>query len=141
MPSVCWAMAFAWFMTMGPEVYGVSCTLGAAGIALTLFYLCKQVVYGIEAGARGLTGLGCVLAGLAPWHGPAISAMARIGRYGYGIYLCHVLFVEAFHVIIYHMHLPTSVGLDIVNFAFSFCGSVALVRFFARSPRLAWLNG
>jgi peptidoglycan/LPS O-acetylase OafA/YrhL len=142
MPAVCWGMAFAWYMTMGPKVYGVSRTLGAAGIALALVYLFKQVAFGIQAGARGLTGLGCVLAGLAPWHGHAMSAMARLGRLGYGIYLCHVLFVETFHeFFIYRLHFAPSAWLDIVNFAFSFCGSLALVRLFARSPRLSWLNG
>ena len=67
--------------------------------------------------------------------------MARIGRYGYGIYLCHVLIVELIRAISSRANLGPSALLDIVNFTLSFSGSLILVQLLARSKRLAWLNG
>lgn len=141
LPAVCWGMAFAWIMALGATVYTVSPMVGLAGIALAVGWLLQQVWYGNEPGPRGMTGLGCMVAALAPWHGAAVSAMARLGRYGYGVYLCHVLAVEFIHVFTARIHLAPSAWLDVANFAMSFAVSLAMVATFARSRRLAWLNG
>lgn len=139
--AACWAMAFAWFMTLGPVIYTVSPVVGLAGIALMMACSLKQVLNGIQLIPRGLTGLGCMLAALTPWRGPAVSWLARYGRHGYGIYLCHVLIIEPMHVLSARLHLPSSIFLDVVTFAFAFAGSLALVRVIGRTPRLRWLNG
>ncbi|MBC8106222.1 MAG: acyltransferase [Anaerolineae bacterium] len=141
LPTACWALAFAWVMTTGPTIIAVSSTLGFAGLALAAGCLVKQALHGIQLIPRGLTGFGCMLAALAPWSGPAVSFMARIGRYGYGIYLCHVLIVELIRAISSRAQLGPSPWLDIVNFTLSFAGSLVLVQLLAGSKRLAWLNG
>jgi peptidoglycan/LPS O-acetylase OafA/YrhL len=139
--ATCWAMAFAWYMTLGPTIYSVSPIVGVAGIALVLACSLKQVIYDVQLIPRGLTGFGCMLAALTPWRGPAIPWLAKYGRYGYGVYLCHVLIVEPIHVAAAHYHLQPSIPLDIVVIAFGFAGSLILVQLFEMSPRLRWLNG
>ncbi|MBC8105661.1 MAG: acyltransferase [Anaerolineae bacterium] len=139
--AACWAMAFAWFMTLGPVIFAVTPVMGVAGIALVLACSLKQVLNDIQLIPRGLTGLGCMLAALTPWRGPVVSWLARYGRYGYGIYLCHVLILEPMHVLSARLHLPPSIPRDFVIFGFGFAGSLALVQMLGRSSRLKWLNG
>jgi peptidoglycan/LPS O-acetylase OafA/YrhL len=144
LPAGFWALAFAWFMTMGEVVYNVPITLGLAGIGLTVICSVQQAFHGIQLISRALTGLGTFLAALAPWNwsGPTFALLARWGRYGYGIYLCHVLVVEAIRALAARLlHLGPSLPLDFVIFIFGFFGSVALVLIIGKSPRTAWLNG
>jgi peptidoglycan/LPS O-acetylase OafA/YrhL len=150
-PAAFWALAFAWLMTAGPTVYRVSSTVGFLGLALTVVCSIKQAVHGIQLIPRALTGLGSVLVALAPWRlwqfdasNPALSVvgpMARLGRYGYGIYLCHVLIIETVRAVAARLHLNPSWGLDLMLFGLSFAGSTILVLLFARTRFLAWLNG
>jgi len=144
LPAAFWAMAFAWLMTAGPVVYSIPISMGLAGIALTIFCSVQQAMHGIMLIPRALTGLGSFMAALAPWNwsGPTFAILARWGRYGYGIYLCHVLVVEAVRALAARLlHLETSVPLDLGIFILGFLGSVMLVSIIGKSPRLAWLNG
>lgn len=141
MSAACWAMAFAWFMTLGPIVFSVTPVMGIAGIALVLACSLKQVLIDIQLIPRGLTGFGCMLAALTPWRGPAVAWLARYGRYGYGVYLCHVLIVEPLHVISARLHIPPSIPRDLAIFVFAFAGSLLVVQALGRSSRLKWLNG
>ena len=137
----CWAMAFAWFMTMGPVVYAVSPVMGSAGIVLAAFVSVEQVFKGLQLIPRGLSGLGCMIAALAPWKTAAGSVLARLGRYSYAIYLSHALIVEIIHAAIYRHNLELSMGLDLITFTLSFAGSILLAIALGHSRRLAWLNG
>ncbi|HEY7086560.1 MAG TPA: acyltransferase family protein, partial [Tepidisphaeraceae bacterium] len=142
LPAASWAMAFALLMTSGPTVYRVSTLTGLAGAALTVACAVKQARYGIQLIPRGLSGLGSMLLALMPWpHGPAVSLLARWGRFSYGIYLCHVLVVEIVRVVGGRLHLSVSPAVDLAIFALGFGGSLVLVLFLGRFPRLAWLNG
>jgi peptidoglycan/LPS O-acetylase OafA/YrhL len=142
LPAACLAMAFAWFMTMGNTVITISPLLGLSGLILTLVCSARQVLYGrIELIPRALSGLGCMVTAMAPWSGAWVSPLARIGRYSYGIYLCHVLVVEAIHVGVMHLVRTPSAMTDMATFILGFPCSVALVLLLARSKRTAWLNG
>jgi len=139
--AACWAMAFAWLTTLGPVVYSVGPIIAASGLALLITCSFKQVVDGIQIIPRSLTGLGAMLAALAPWRGPLVSRLARYGRYGYGVYLCHVLIVEPAHIVIAKLHVQPNVWSDLTTFVLAFAGAMILVNLFARSPKLKWLNG
>jgi surface polysaccharide O-acyltransferase-like enzyme len=141
LPAAFWAMAFAWFMTMGPVVYVVPPILSVAGVGLALFASLWQVVSGLDLVMRGLSGLGCMLAALGPWRGPILARLAAYGRNAYGIYLCHVLIGEIVRAVADKAHMETSPMLDLLIFAASFAGSLALVQLLARSRWTAWLNG
>jgi peptidoglycan/LPS O-acetylase OafA/YrhL len=141
MPAMCWAMGFAWLMTAGPVVYSVSVPIGFAGVLLAVFCSVKQYMHGILLVPRALTGLGCILAALAPWNAAAVPGLAKLGRLSYGIYLCHVLFSEFVRNIGMHFHMHDSVQLDMLVFSCTLLGSIATVLALARSPKTAWLNG
>jgi peptidoglycan/LPS O-acetylase OafA/YrhL len=141
LPEVCWGLAFAWFMTMGPEVYGVSFGVAIAGIILTIVCSIQQALHGIQLIPRALSGLGAMLAALAPWRSGLVPVLARLGRCSFGIYLCHVLVAEVVRDFVARIHISDSPARDMLVFFPTLVGSGALVMFFARSPRLAWLNG
>lgn len=141
LPSACWAMAFAWIMTAGPTVLAVPSVAALAGIGIALVCLVKQALQGIQVIPRALTGLGCMLASLAPWSTSCASTLARLGRSGYGIYLSHVLIVEFVRALTARAHLEPSAYLDIFNFSLSFAGALIFVRVLSRFRWLAWLNG
>jgi peptidoglycan/LPS O-acetylase OafA/YrhL len=140
-PAAFWAIAFAWFMTLGPRMYGVSPAMGWSGILLVAICSVHQALHGIELAPRALTGLGSMLPALANWKQPVVRSLARLGRMGYGIYLCHVFPVEILHLIFHRCHLQPAAWLDVTNFCVSFLASVLIVYLLGRSPRLAWLNG
>lgn len=144
LPAALWALAFAWFMTAGPIIYAVPISVGLMGISLAAICSVWQVRHGIQLIPRALTGLGTMLPALAPWNwsGPTFALLARWGRYGYGIYLCHVLVVEAVRAVAGRLlHRGVSVPADLMIFVLGFFGSVVLVLLLGRSRRLAWLNG
>jgi surface polysaccharide O-acyltransferase-like enzyme len=141
LPSACWALSFAWIMTAGPMVLSISSTIGFIGIGLAVTCLLKQALQGLQLIPRALTGLGCMLAALAPWSTSCLSTLARLGRSGYGIYLSHVLIVESVRAIWSRANLPSSAWLDIFNFSISFACALVFVRVLSRFKWLAWLNG
>ena len=140
-PAACWAIAFAVFMTMGPAERTVSPVVGLAGLALAILCSIKQVFEGIDSTSRALSGFGCILLALVPWKGPAVSFLARFGRYGYGIFLCHPVIVDVARIVRERAHIAPSAPIDLLTFAVSLTGALALSAAFAKTPRLAWLNG
>jgi peptidoglycan/LPS O-acetylase OafA/YrhL len=134
-------MAFAWFMTGGHRVYSVPQSIGMAGIGLAVIVSVQQVFRGIQLIPRGLSGLGMMLAAIAPWRPSPNSFLARWGQHSYGVYLCHVLVIELVRVAASKAHLPEGIGLDLVIFVLGLAGSIAVVLLLARSRLTAWLNG
>jgi peptidoglycan/LPS O-acetylase OafA/YrhL len=142
LPAACWGFAFALFMTMGPRIYEVPWYLGVGGIVLTVVCSIQQALYGIQLIPRALTGLGCMLTSLMPWsRGRVVTVLAHFGRYSYGIYLCHVLVLEAIRQVTHKCHLDASTPVDFATFVLGFGGSLGLVYALGRSRRTAWLNG
>jgi fucose 4-O-acetylase-like acetyltransferase len=140
-PAACGALAFACVMTMGTTIYTIPAVLGWGGLALVAACSLRQALDGIELFPRALTGFGSMLVALIPWKTSAIPALARIGRKGYGIYLCHVFPVEIIHLVSHKCHLPASACLDVATFAISFLGAWGIVVLLGKSRWLAWLNG
>jgi fucose 4-O-acetylase-like acetyltransferase len=140
-PCALAAIAFACFMALGPTIYTVPAALGITGLVAAFGCSLWQAMHSIQMAPRAISGLGTFLLTLVPWKTRAIPAMARIGRRGYGIYLCHVIPVEMIHLICHKAHLENCPSLDIANWALSFLGAWGLVVLFEKSRLLAWLNG
>jgi len=90
---------------------------------------------------RGLSGLGTMLAAVAPWRPSSNSFLARWGQHSYGVYLCHVLVIEFIRLASSKAHLRQGIGLDLMVFVLGLAGSIAMVLLLAKSRLTAWLNG
>ena len=144
LPAGCFAVAFALFAALYPPIVErVSPTVAMTGIALAFACSLSQVFNGIQLIPRALSGLGCMLATLAPWDtsGRTVSTLASFGRNSYGIYLCHILVIEVIRVGVTRVHGSPSAAIDLLTFAIGLVGALALTSALARSPKLAWLNG
>jgi peptidoglycan/LPS O-acetylase OafA/YrhL len=140
-PATCFAMGFALLMTIPKQTFTISPLMALAGLALAVACIVKQALQGMQLIPRGVSGLGCMLVALAPWRGPVVASLAKLGRNGYGIYLCHVIVVEVLHVLAGRAHVQPAAWSDLLIFLISFAGSLALVRALDRFRWLAWLNG
>jgi peptidoglycan/LPS O-acetylase OafA/YrhL len=140
--SVLSGMAFAWIVVFSAApLLGVPAVVGIGGIVLAAWMLVQQALHGWMMLPRALAGFGCMLAALAPWRGPLVQGFARLGRFGYGIYLSHVLVVEMLRATMHHFGFDPTIWLDMLVFALGFAGSIAIAKLLARTPKLAWLNG
>jgi peptidoglycan/LPS O-acetylase OafA/YrhL len=140
--SVLSGMAFAWIVVFSSApLLGVPAIVGIGGIVLAAWMLVQQALHGWLMLPRALSGFGCMLAALAPWRGPLVQGFARLGRFGYGIYLSHVLVVEMIRATMHHLGFDSTIWLDLLVFALGFAGSISIAKLLARTPKLAWLNG
>jgi len=90
---------------------------------------------------ENLAGIATLAAAMGPWNGPLIRLAARGGRYAYGIYLAHALFLEAFFAALGARHIRSTTPQKIVMFTAALGLSYALVWLLNqwRGPR--WLTG
>lgn len=140
-PAASWALGFALFMTARSADAWVPRWVGWLGLLLTLVCSAMQVFQGISLIPRAATGLGTMLMALAPWRLPLTPLLARLGRYSYGIYLCHVLVVELVRAVIAKLHFGTSIATDLLIFVVSCAASLAVVKTLSRWRATIWLNG
>ncbi len=75
---------------------------------------------------------------LAPWEGRIASAIGRLGRLGFGVYLCHVLFIEGYYSTAHAMRIQMSLGVDLAVFGLSVVSSFGAAYLLSRVKWLAW---
>ncbi|MGH7178482.1 MAG: acyltransferase family protein [Tepidisphaeraceae bacterium] len=141
LPSVCWGLSLGWLLGFRRNEYLITPLVATSGILLLAGTVGDQLAHGYSRLYRTLSGLGLLLASLGPWHGPAVSAAARLGRLSYGVYLAHSLLIEGLQSIANRFGVPHELWFDVATFAFGLGGSLALTWLLARSRRTAWLIG
>ena len=143
-PSIFWALALSIVYPLLPVSIKRSRWLAAAGICLTascIYYLwtIRNSDHPLPSLPRTLAGLGWLLVALAPFHGRVVTLLSPLGKYSYGIYLVHALFVSSFHGAFKSFHLAPTVGLDILVVAVSFAASAVLTVALRKHRWTSWL--
>ncbi len=147
LPVACWALSFSILMTSNRSPRDSSlarapfwlAAIAMAGIAGLIYLQAHDPT--ITFAIRGLSGLLCVVVVLAPWRGRAIDALARFGRYSFGIYLSHVLVVELTHSAFKAFHRAPSVTTDVLACVIGLAGALAISMSVARNRKLSWIVG
>jgi len=96
----------------------------------------SQVVlfqFGRQSGVEALAGVGATLVALWPGRGPIVRALAALGVYAFGIYIVHVLFVEALQVMFVRITAP-SAWEDVAVTVASIALSVLVSRVLQKTP-------
>jgi peptidoglycan/LPS O-acetylase OafA/YrhL len=111
--------------------------LACMGVILVCMYLSlttelpRHILNRVAATAAFLVALG-------PWQGRAAGLFGRLGQLGFGVYLCHVLFVEGFYACATRMRLAPSLWVDLGVFAASVVCSFGTAYLLRRVRWLAW---
>lgn len=133
-------MGLLWISGVRPVVYRwwglavvAACLVGCA--AMAMLAPSEQVQF-IFARAAALAGL---LLAFAAWRGPIANFVGRMGSLGFGVYLCHVLVIEALWAVARSMGVPSGLPADVGMFFVAVAASFWLASMMRQSATLKWL--
>jgi len=143
-PSVFWAIALALVYPLLPASLRQSRWLAALGITLTagcIYYLwtIRNSAEPLPSLPRTLAGLGWLLVALVPFRGRLVMMLAPLGKYSYGIFLVHPIFVSTLHSLFHALHIRTMGWVDIVVVTLAFPASAFLTVFLRSHRSTRWL--
>jgi peptidoglycan/LPS O-acetylase OafA/YrhL len=80
-----------------------------------------------------------VLVALAPWRGKFVRWLGSMGKLGFGVYLCHALFLDAYYAAVTKAGGGLTFWVDIGAFVFTIVASFAFAWLMRQTRWLAWL--
>ena len=111
---------------------GVMAVLAAGCSTISTTEAVDMVWYRIAA-------VGAFVVALMPWRGMLATAGAKLGSLGFGVYLCHLLFVEFGHAVAHAMKLHPSISQDVMVFVFAVIASFTFAALMRKTAWLRWL--
>lgn len=141
LPSACGATAFALLFAMKGSLPRTTAPLAITGAIV--FVLALLAMHWLEPlrPLRGLAGFGLVLVALLPARVGALEHVGSLGRYSYGVYLSHVVFVRIFVLWAQRFGLEPTAWLIAMEFAVVLGASLALSIVLSQSRYTRWLLG
>jgi acyltransferase-like protein len=113
----------------------------ALGVIVLIGATAWILTHGRNIAIENLAGVATLAAAMSPWTGPLIRLAARGGRYAYGIYLAHALFLEAFFAALGARHIRSSTSQKVLMFAAALGLSYALIWLLNQRRETRWLTG
>ncbi|MBC7785213.1 MAG: acyltransferase [Burkholderiales bacterium] len=145
LPSAFWATAFALMFATKGSLPRTRPSVAIAGAGI--FILALLAMHWLEPlrPLRGLAGFGLVLVALLPAfstaRGGALEQFGSLGRYSYGVYLSHVVFVRIFVLWAQRFGIEPTAWLIAMEFAVVLGASLGLSIVLSRSRYTRWLLG
>lgn len=126
-PSVLLGIAFAMtYVRISPGFFSRKIVV-IAGVALWLGCLAFLLMQGRTIFLETLSGLGLMIASLNRSDSPPIARFAKWGKFAFGIYILHILFLEGFQNITPKLGWGPSWQNDVTTFFVTlFCSAVAI---------------
>ena len=118
----------------------VDVRLALAAMAIVVFTTSQSLL--TDFPRHILNRIGAVAAfvvALGPWGGQVARFLGTMGKLGFGVYLCHVLFVEGLIEVGARLHLPSCLTLDLCVFAGAVACSFTAAYLMRQVRVLAWL--
>jgi len=141
LPTVFFSIALALGTACGGALPRTGVRLAVGGAVLGVAALATMLVEGPLRALRTAAGFGFVLVALLPIHAPFFERLGKLGRYSYGIYLSHLLFVRIVALWMGHLNISPSLATDVFTFVFAFAGASALSVLLSRSKYTKWTLG
>jgi peptidoglycan/LPS O-acetylase OafA/YrhL len=85
-----------------------------------------------------IAAIAALLVALAPWRGWLVQRIGKLGELGFGVYLCHVLFVEGLLTIAARLHVPSTLLPDVAVFGAAVVCSFGFAFLLRKVRWLAW---
>jgi len=143
-PSIFWALTLVILFPLLPTALRGSRVLAIVGLALTAS--CILYLWSIRNSAnpmpslpRTLAGVGVLLAVLVPYRGKLVMLMAPLGKYSYGIFLVHPIFVSSLQSFTRYMHLSPAAWLDLFVLIVAFTASALFTVLLGSNRWTLWL--
>lgn len=141
LPTVFWAIALGLATAFNGRLPRSNGFVAIGGVALLLGSMTLQETITPYKVLRSTAGLGCVLIALLPLALPAFRPLGRLGRYSYGIYLSHLVFLRFAAAYMEKREITPTLTTDAVCFAVAFGGAAMLSLVLARSKWTRWTLG
>jgi peptidoglycan/LPS O-acetylase OafA/YrhL len=138
LPAVFWGLALSTLKMPAPSGRRV---VAVFGLLVLVAATAAVLIGGRSVLLENLAGIGALAAALMPGDWNWLRWPAKWGRDAYGIYLAHVLFVEAIFAVVALRGLENSIPLKLAEFGLTFLLSCALVWTLNRWRGTRWLNG
>ncbi|HEX8323085.1 MAG TPA: acyltransferase [Tepidisphaeraceae bacterium] len=140
-PTVCWALALGLACAFHGKLPRTTPLLAVGGIVLLLGSMTLQETITPFKVLRSTAGLGCVLIALLPLALPALRSVGSLGRYSYGIYLSHLVFLRIAAAWMERWETTPTLATDAACFGFAFVSASLLSLLLAKSPWTRWTLG
>lgn len=137
-PALCWGLAAGVWFKQAPAVVRsrVVTVTGLIVASVATALVCR---HGRQIALENVAGLGCLAFALGRWQGPWVDRLARLGALAYGIYLCHILWVQGFRAIAGKLGMAPAPWLDASKFAASTVLSILTAWGLSKSRATRWL--
>ncbi|MGC4033756.1 MAG: acyltransferase [Tepidisphaeraceae bacterium] len=140
LPTVCWSIALALATAFDGKMPRASGRVALMGVLLVLGVMATQAWIDQQKILRTFAGLGCLAIALYPLANTAIARLGSLGRFTYGIYLSHLLFIRFIDDILLRHAKPTLLT-DVAVFGVSFAGAITLSILLSKSKYTRWTLG
>ncbi len=141
MPTVFFSIALALETASRGTLPRSTPQVATGGLFLVLLALMLQVSEGPLKALRTCAGFGVLLIALLPIHAPFWERVGRLGRYSYGIYLSHLLFIRIVVLWMHRYEVRPSLTLDVLTFVFAFVSASVLSVLMSQSKYTRWALG
>jgi peptidoglycan/LPS O-acetylase OafA/YrhL len=139
LPAVAWGIALAVVYHRGGAAMLQTSASAVAGLLVAVSAMAVTCWLGRDTLAENISGVACVAVALAPWNGPRLAWLARLGPLAYGIYLSHMLLIKSAEALLNRLHAPLTWWLDVTVFVLAATLSTLLAWLLSRSPLTRWL--
>ncbi len=140
-PSVCFGLALALATCMNGRLPRSNTMLAIGGAILFIGALLLQHDMGSVKILRACAGVGILLVALWPVVVPMIERVGSLGRYSYGIYLSHLVFIRIVVLWTERYGVQPSIWLDLATAGFALIASLGLSIVLSRSKYTRWAMG
>ncbi len=146
LPAFCWGLAGALWLGKGLGSLRAPAWLGWLGLLVAVAALAigwrpipPAAVSPLALACENIAGVGVFVFALwLPAPAPP-SPLAALGGLAFGVYLSHVLFIQACNIAAARLHVEPSLGRDLATLAIASIGGAVLTWLLLRSARTRWL--
>ncbi len=137
-PCIPWGLAAALaYPTFRNKLGRTTCVIGLALIASAAIPIYS---YGRVPILEAIGGLGLMLVAFTPINNRIVTALGKFGRYSFGIYLIHMVFVNVMKIVaLKYFAIGSSNAFDMTVLISAAVLSLATSILLARSTRTRWL--
>ncbi len=141
LPTTFWALTLALVVAMDGKLPRTNLRLAVGGIVLWICAMLTMDFLDPNKFLRAMAGFGLVLFALWPVRVAILEKIGSLGKYSYGVYLSHVIFIRIFILWMQRYDYQPTPAFLMMEFAIVFACSLGLSILLSQSKYTRWLLG